>query len=261
LITPPPTPAQPLAGLLFPQSGNPATGSPPRHSSRRRDTRLRPLGHDGQAAPCLRLRQNGGQPSWLFRSPGFQPNACKDSSAALLSPQPCEVRVPGSAEPQLGARMACAWHAHKPPVGLSKAGLAITGRTSRAGARRSGAPTCCRLSGRRHPVARINTAPLRLPPTADRMSAHRQRAECTRSGAFRHLSLDTRPSVGGAQGDTRHKIEADTAGGGRNILPWIRCSAPCHAGIDVYHGTMTLKAIIHDAEEGGFWAEVPALPG
>ncbi len=22
-----------------------------------------------------------------------------------------------------------------------------------------------------------------------------------------------------------------------------------------------LKAIIHDAEEGGFWAEVPALPG
>ncbi len=24
---------------------------------------------------------------------------------------------------------------------------------------------------------------------------------------------------------------------------------------------MTLKAIIHNAEEGGFWAEVPALPG
>ena len=24
---------------------------------------------------------------------------------------------------------------------------------------------------------------------------------------------------------------------------------------------MTLKAIIHSAEEGGFWAEVPALPG
>jgi predicted RNase H-like HicB family nuclease len=24
---------------------------------------------------------------------------------------------------------------------------------------------------------------------------------------------------------------------------------------------MTLKAIIHPAEEGGFWAEVPALPG
>ncbi len=24
---------------------------------------------------------------------------------------------------------------------------------------------------------------------------------------------------------------------------------------------MTLKAIIHVAEEGGFWAEVPALPG
>jgi len=24
---------------------------------------------------------------------------------------------------------------------------------------------------------------------------------------------------------------------------------------------MTLKAIIHHAEEGGYWAEVPALPG
>lgn len=24
---------------------------------------------------------------------------------------------------------------------------------------------------------------------------------------------------------------------------------------------MTLKAIIHPADEGGFWAEVPALPG
>lgn len=24
---------------------------------------------------------------------------------------------------------------------------------------------------------------------------------------------------------------------------------------------MTFKAIIHEAEEGGFWAEVPALPG
>jgi hypothetical protein len=26
-------------------------------------------------------------------------------------------------------------------------------------------------------------------------------------------------------------------------------------------GNMKLKAIIHEAEEGGFWAEVPALPG
>jgi predicted RNase H-like HicB family nuclease len=24
---------------------------------------------------------------------------------------------------------------------------------------------------------------------------------------------------------------------------------------------MTLKAVIHEAEEGGYWAEVPALPG
>jgi predicted RNase H-like HicB family nuclease len=25
--------------------------------------------------------------------------------------------------------------------------------------------------------------------------------------------------------------------------------------------TMHIKTIIHDAEEGGFWAEVPAIPG
>ena len=24
---------------------------------------------------------------------------------------------------------------------------------------------------------------------------------------------------------------------------------------------MTLKAVVHEAEEGGYWAEVPALPG
>ncbi len=28
-----------------------------------------------------------------------------------------------------------------------------------------------------------------------------------------------------------------------------------------YIDYMTLKAIVHEAEEGGFWAEVPALPG
>lgn len=28
-----------------------------------------------------------------------------------------------------------------------------------------------------------------------------------------------------------------------------------------YAGRMTLKAVIHEAEAGGFWAEVPALPG
>ena len=28
-----------------------------------------------------------------------------------------------------------------------------------------------------------------------------------------------------------------------------------------YPNRLTLKAVIHEAEEGGFWAEVPALPG
>jgi predicted RNase H-like HicB family nuclease len=29
----------------------------------------------------------------------------------------------------------------------------------------------------------------------------------------------------------------------------------------MYTGIMTIKAVVHQAEEGGFWAEVPALPG
>lgn len=28
-----------------------------------------------------------------------------------------------------------------------------------------------------------------------------------------------------------------------------------------YNQHMTLRALIHSAEEGGYWAEVPALPG
>jgi predicted RNase H-like HicB family nuclease len=28
-----------------------------------------------------------------------------------------------------------------------------------------------------------------------------------------------------------------------------------------YVNSMTLKVLIHSAEEGGYWAEVPALPG
>jgi len=28
-----------------------------------------------------------------------------------------------------------------------------------------------------------------------------------------------------------------------------------------YYQHMTLRALIHSAEEGGYWAEVPALPG
>ena len=28
-----------------------------------------------------------------------------------------------------------------------------------------------------------------------------------------------------------------------------------------YLGAMNIKVVVHEAEEGGFWAEVPALPG
>jgi len=35
----------------------------------------------------------------------------------------------------------------------------------------------------------------------------------------------------------------------------------CAIAFEGYRSPMKLKAIIHEAEEGGFWAEVPALPG
>jgi predicted RNase H-like HicB family nuclease len=43
------------------------------------------------------------------------------------------------------------------------------------------------------------------------------------------------------------------------LVNWI-CALECLLKLK-YKICMTLKAIIHDAEEGGFWAEVPALPG
>ena len=30
---------------------------------------------------------------------------------------------------------------------------------------------------------------------------------------------------------------------------------------ECYNGAMKIKVIVHDAEEGGLWAEVPAIPG
>ena len=30
---------------------------------------------------------------------------------------------------------------------------------------------------------------------------------------------------------------------------------------ECYNDAMKIKVIVHDAEEGGFWAEVPAIPG
>lgn len=35
----------------------------------------------------------------------------------------------------------------------------------------------------------------------------------------------------------------------------------CAHSSNGYFKFMVLKAVIHEAEEGGFWAEVPALPG
>lgn len=41
----------------------------------------------------------------------------------------------------------------------------------------------------------------------------------------------------------------------------VRGNKNCNYVEKTYLTCMTLKAIIHEAEEGGFWAEVPALPG
>jgi predicted RNase H-like HicB family nuclease len=38
-------------------------------------------------------------------------------------------------------------------------------------------------------------------------------------------------------------------------------AVPCAGTKPAYHGCMKIKIVVHEAEEGGFWADVPALPG
>jgi predicted RNase H-like HicB family nuclease len=46
---------------------------------------------------------------------------------------------------------------------------------------------------------------------------------------------------------------------GRRVMPGVRCSPlPCNWN---YNVAMKIKVIVHQAEEGGYWAEVPAIPG
>ena len=36
---------------------------------------------------------------------------------------------------------------------------------------------------------------------------------------------------------------------------------PSRVGLLLYTGTMKINVIVHEAEEGGYWADVPAIPG
>jgi predicted RNase H-like HicB family nuclease len=38
-------------------------------------------------------------------------------------------------------------------------------------------------------------------------------------------------------------------------------TGPISVGREMEEHPMKLKVVIHEAEEGGFWAEVPAIPG
>ena len=45
-------------------------------------------------------------------------------------------------------------------------------------------------------------------------------------------------------------------------FPWSKCDIKLQRhGPYAAEPDMKIKAIVHDAEEGGFWAEVPAIPG
>jgi predicted RNase H-like HicB family nuclease len=52
--------------------------------------------------------------------------------------------------------------------------------------------------------------------------------------------------------------ESRRAPGVADLLP---LGGYCAAAHSCYRSQMTIKAIVHPAEEGGFWAEVPAMPG
>ena len=42
------------------------------------------------------------------------------------------------------------------------------------------------------------------------------------------------------------------------INPWVGCY---NSGGTLEGGCLKIKVVVHEAEEGGYWAEVPAIPG
>jgi len=65
----------------------------------------------------------------------------------------------------------------------------------------------------------------------------------------------------GTHGTARGTRAIPTAAGDRNFFRKSGMLPLVVRVRELYAQPMILKAIIHDAEEGGFWAEVPALPG
>lgn len=48
---------------------------------------------------------------------------------------------------------------------------------------------------------------------------------------------------------------------GRLAPLWFPCYRPLKRALMKGMPTMKVKVVVHDAEEGGYWAEVPAIPG
>lgn len=60
---------------------------------------------------------------------------------------------------------------------------------------------------------------------------------------------------------TRHNLAAIAGRDKRLPLPVFAATAHSGGNRQAWFWQMKIKVVVHEAEEGGFWAEVPALPG
>ena len=74
--------------------------------------------------------------------------------------------------------------------------------------------------------------------------------------AVRGPALRRTARVFATSDETRSTVGASRSAAGSSATgqPCFRTRARCP-------GAVNIKVIVHEAEEGGFWAEVPALPG
>ena len=64
--------------------------------------------------------------------------------------------------------------------------------------------------------------------------------------------------AGKRPGEKRRDRERRAERARRRVTDGLRTERPA---VVVAERNMKLKVVIHDAEEGGFWAEVPSIPG
>jgi predicted RNase H-like HicB family nuclease len=75
-------------------------------------------------------------------------------------------------------------------------------------------------------------------------------------GSGRFMNWKANPASNAARVSGASTTAADQLTGARGVS-----EDSMSLGNECYNRPMKIKVIVHDAEEGGYWAEVPAIPG